>query len=227
MQIPGSIKHLQIDKTRSRTTVVVAVATVITVFCLVSTKALLSQAAYQRRVVNAKHAADKQLEANVVAANTLVTQYNQVFEGSSPTNVIGGQNDKSPNAIPPNGNNARIVLNALPSKYDFPALITSISKLLAQDGISSGTISGSDQSAASSNTATIDPKPIPIQLTVSGSSSYANVRKVIADLERSIRPFDITSLSLSGGEKNMTFTLTMITYYQPAKSLDLTTTEIH
>lgn len=226
MQIPASIKRLQIDKARSRTTAVVAVATVITVFCLISTKALIAQAAYQRRVVNAKQAADKQLEANVVAARALVAHYNQVFEGSNPTNVIGGKNDKSSGAVPPNGDNARIILDALPSKYDFPALITSVSKVLATAGIVGASISGSDQSATTSNLATTDPKPIPIQLSVSGSSSYANISRVIADFERSIRPFDVTSLSLSGGQGSMTFSLTMTTYYQPPKSLDLTTREI-
>lgn len=227
MRMPGSVKHLQINKARSRASVVVAVATVVTIFSLVSTKSLLSQAAFQRRVINAKHAADKQLETNVKNAQQLVNQYNQVFEGSNPTNIIGGQNDKSNTATPPNGDNARIILDALPSKYDFPALITSLSKIISHDGITGASISGSDQTATVDSKASTSPKPVPIQITITGTATYPAVKTLINDLERSIRPFDITNLQLNGGESRMTVTLAMTTYFQPAKSLDLTTEEIH
>jgi hypothetical protein len=227
MQVPGSVKHMQIDKARSNASIVVAIATIVTVFCLVSTKSLFSQAAYQKRVVNAKQATDKTLQANVVAANTLVNQYNQVFEGTNPTNIIGGKNDKSTNAVPPNGDNARIVLDALPSKYDYPALVTSVSNILNNDGVVSQGISGTDDSTSISNSPTQAPSPQPIQLVLSGNTSYPGVETVINDLERSIRPFDITNFQISGKSDDLSFTLTATTYYQSAKSLGTTTKEVH
>ncbi len=223
----ASVKHLEIDKARSNATAVIAVATVVVVFCLMSTKALLSQAAYQRRVVNARHAGLHQLQANLNAANQLVTQYTQVFEGTNPTNVIGGANDKSATATPPNGDNARIVLDALPSKYDFPALLTSVNYLLSKNNIHSATISGTDDSATTSNQASNNPQPVTISLTVSGTSSYGNVQNLINDFGRSIRPFDITGVQFSGSDSALSFNMTVNTYYQPAKSLDLTTQEVH
>lgn len=222
-----SVKHFQIEKGRSRTTVIVAVAVAVTIFSLVSIKSLLSQGAYQRRVINAKHAADTQLENNVTAAKSLINNYNQVFEGASATNFIGGQNDKSTSAVPPNGDNARLVLDALPSSYDYPALITSVSKILTQDSVAEANISGVDQSGTQNSTATPDPQPVAMQLMVSGQASYTNVKQVINDFERSIRPFDITSLELSGSESSMNFNMSLTTYFQPPKSLDYTTKEIH
>ena len=225
-KLPVANKHVQIDRTQSTMLAIIIAASVVTIFCLMSAKALLSQAAYQRRVTNANHAAVKQLQANVTAAKELVTQYNQVFEGTNPSNIIGGKNDKSANAVPPNGDNARIVLDALPSKYDFPALLTSVTKLLVNNGISTAQVTGTDESASINNDASANPKPVQMQLIISGTGSYQSVQNFIKDLERSIRPFDVVSLQISGPQDNLSFSLTVNTYYQPAKTLNIVTKEI-
>ncbi|MGA3150689.1 MAG: hypothetical protein ABSD10_03725 [Candidatus Saccharimonadales bacterium] len=222
-----SSKYKQINKAQSAMLATVTIASVVIIFCLMSAKALLSQAAYQRNVINANHVAVKQLQTNVSAAKQLVNQYNSVFEGSSTTNVIGGKNDTSANAVPPNGDNGRIVLDALPSNYDFPALLSSVSKILSNDGVANSSVGGTDQSATIDNNPTANPQPIQIQLTVAGTSSYSGVQSFIKDLERSIRPFDVTALQLSGPQGQLTFTLTVNSYFQPAKSLSLTTKVIH
>jgi hypothetical protein len=226
IKLPTSTKHTQINKAQSTMFVTITVASVVTIFCLVSAKALLSQAAYQRNVVNANHVAVKQLQTNVTAAKQLDTQYNSVFEAGT-TNIIGGKNDSSSNAVPPNGDNARIVLDALPSRYDFPALVSSLSKILNADGISSQSVTGTDQSATVGSDAASSPQPVQIQLTVAGTASYSTVQSFIKDLERSIRPFDVTNLQLAGPQNQIIFSLTVNTYYQPAKSLSITTKEIH
>lgn len=219
-------KHVQIDKSQSTMMAIIIAASVVTIFCLVSSKALLSHAAYQRKVVNANHAAVKQLQSNVTAANQLVQQYTKVFEGASPQNIIGGQNDTSPTAQPPNGDNARVVLDALPSTYDFPALLSSVSKILAGDSIANQQVSGTDDSASINNSSTTSPTPQPIQLNISGTGTYISVQAFITDLERSIRPFDVTSVQLSGPQNQLNFSITVTTYFQPAKSLTYTTKEI-
>jgi len=222
-----SSKYKQINKAQSAMLATVTIASVVIIFCLMSAKALLSQAAYQRNVINANHVAVKQLQTNVSAAKQLVNQYNSVFEGSSTTNVIGGKNDTSANAVPPNGDNGRIVLDALPSNYDFPALLSSVSKILSNDGVANSSVGGTDQTATIDNNPPANPQPIQIQLTVAGTSSYSGVQSFIKDLERSIRPFDVTALQLSGPQGQLTFTLTVNSYFQPAKSLSLTTKVIH
>ena len=91
IQLTGKTR-LEIDKDQSTMILVIAVATIVTVFCLVSTKALFSQAAYQRRVVNARHSAENQLKTNIQNATTLADQYKNVFEGTAALNAIGGKN---------------------------------------------------------------------------------------------------------------------------------------
>ena len=218
-------KRLKPTKSESRLVVAVAVATVITVFSLVSAKTLLGQAAYNKRVLDARHDALKQLTANIEAAKTLVGQF-QIFQTGNPTNIIGGKNSTDPNLQPPDGDNARLVLDALPSKYDFPALISSIAKILNLNNIQNQAVTGKDESGSVKSEPAASPEATTITLTVNGTSNYNAVKNLINDFERSTRPFDITKMEIKGPESNMTVTLTMNTYFQPALSLTLSTKEI-
>jgi hypothetical protein len=226
MKLQITSKHIQINKAQKTMLVVTVAATVITVFSVIISRTLLAQARFQSHVISARHEATKQLKENVEAARTLASQYNQVFEGSSPTNVIGGVNDPSPEAVPPNGDNGRLVLNALPTAYDYPALLTSVSKLLAQDGIGTPSIGGSDQSSTVDNSPSPNPKVLNIDLSVSGTATYNGVQSLIKDFGRSIRPYDITKLSLNGSESSMSVSINLTTYYQQAKTLKLKTKEV-
>jgi len=225
IQLTGKTR-LQITRDQSTMILIIAIATVVTVFCLVSTKALLSQASYQRRVINARHSATQQLQANIQNATTLTTQYNNVFEGSSATNVLGGKNTTDPSAQPPDGDNGRIVLDALPTTYDFPALLTSMSKLFANDNIGSPSIGGTDSTTTTSSQSSSNPQPVGISLAIAGTGNYRNVQNLVKDLERSIRPFDITKLTLSGNESTMSISMQVNTYYQSAKAINATSKEI-
>ncbi|HSX18189.1 MAG TPA: hypothetical protein VLE51_02460 [Candidatus Saccharimonadales bacterium] len=225
MKIPGSAKHIQIDKIQSKTVAVVAAATFVTIFCLLSSKALLSQAAFQRRVLHARRLTINQINKNINNADALVTQYG-VFEDASAENIIGGTNTTDANALPPNGDNARIILDALPSRYDYPALLSSVAGILNSHAMTNQSITGNDSSDTTISVSAANPQLVNIPLEVSGVSNYANAQAVIKDFERSIRPFDITKLELNGSDSNMTATLTMATYYQPAKSVTLENKEV-
>lgn len=220
--------HLDLKNQDTRTLGTVAAAVFISIFCLTATKVLISNGSYKRQVISARHQAIDQVKQNISSAQSLINQFS-VFEGDNPKNIIGGKNTTDTDAIPPDGNNSRIVLDALPSSYDFPALITSMAKILHDSQLTNPLIGGSDTSATdtAANPAPTQAQPVPIPLTVSGQGQYKNVQNLIRDLERSIRPFDITNLSLVGSASNFTFTATMNTYYQPPKTLTITTKEIH
>lgn len=222
-----SAKSIQITKDQSQLLVIVVVATLTSVFCLVSAKALVSKSIYQAKVISARHKSADQINANIKNANTLVNQYKNVFIGDSSENIIGGKNDiNNPYAIPPNGDNGRIVIDALPTSYDFPALLTSLQKMMNNDSLGGQSIGGSDQLISSNSQPSGSPQPVPIELTLSGNGSYANTLKFIKDLERSIRPFDITKLSISGTESSLVADMNVTTYYQPGKTVNITSKEI-
>jgi hypothetical protein len=215
-----SVKHLQIDKNQSNMLVVIAVATVIVVFGLFGAKALIVKGLYQRRALHARRQVVDQLKDNVKAANDLFSQY-KVFASQDP-NVLGG--DVGGDAVL-DGDNPRIVLDALPSKYDAPALATSVEKILTDQNITIGSLTITDDPAANPDKAESGPQAKPITFSFSGSSTYQGMTKLLQIFEHSIRPFDITSLQISGTDKNLHLTAAVTTYYQPAKSLDLSPTK--
>lgn len=218
IKLPLSQKHLQVDKANARMLLAVAGASFITVFSLIAGKALLGQSAYQNRVISGKSNAEKQLKANANAVNQLVSSY-QTFV-SAKTNIIGGL---SAGTGEKDGDNAKIILDALPSKYDFPALTTSLEKLLNDKNFKIEGISGTDDEIAQAdNGASANPQPleIPFQVTISGN--YTSVQNLIAIFEHSIRPITIKSLSITGDENNMRIGISAKTYYQPEKSLKIT-----
>lgn len=225
MKVKISEKHLAIDKAQSSIITAIAVATIVTVFSLMSSKALISKAAYQSKVISARQKSADQLDKNVKDAQSFLNQYTTVFDGNSPTNIIGGKNTKSADARPPDGSNPRIVLDALPTSYDFPALVTSVASILSGDGIAAPSIVGLDSSVSTNSQPSANPQPGQIPLSVSGTTTYSGAEKLIKDFERSIRPFDVTKISISGNGA-INFSLDMNTYYQPAKTLTITDKEV-
>jgi len=214
-------KSVQLGKDQSRLLLTVVIGTFITIFCLVGAKSMAGKLFYQGRVISARHKSVQQMKNDIKNANTLAAQYKGVFIGNDSQNIIGGKNDANPYAVPPNGDNGRIVVDALPVSYDFPALLTSLQKIMNNDSLGSQSIGGTDQSNSADNQASGTPKPVNIDLTVSAAGSYANAERFIKDLERSIRPFDITSLSLSGNEASLVVNLNVTTYYQAAKTVNI------
>jgi hypothetical protein len=217
---------VKMDNEQKRTMLTIGIAIAVTIFCLTATKVLLTNGSYKRHVISARHQAIGQLKANLANSKALIDQY-RIFESKdNPSNIIGGKNTSDQAALPPNGNNSRIVLDALPSSYDFPALVTSASKILTDSGMSSPTLGGSDQSDTVSTTTAATTQPVTIPLTISGTGTYSSVQALIKDLERSIRPFDINRLQLQGTAASFSMAATMNTYYQPPKSLTITYQEV-
>jgi hypothetical protein len=181
-----STKRLQINKASATMVLPLTIASFITVFSLVATRALLSQRSYQSRVISEKEKAKKQLKENIVEVEKLRAQYKGFAD--APTNVLGGD---PRGAGEKDGDNARIVLDALPSKYDFPALATSLEKLLTNGGYKIESIAGSDD-----------------------------------ELNQQTNAFTLQTMGLDGAENDLKLSITANTYYQPSKSLNITTKEV-
>ncbi len=214
-----STKRLAIDKANATIVIAVAVATFIVIFCLVASKALYSQMRYQSKVSSQKETALKTLQENLQTADQLTTSYKAFADQS--VNVLGGnpQGDADKD-----GDNPRIILDALPSQYDFPALTTSIEKLLNDHGFSITSISGSDEEATqASKDSSVDPAPVEMPFTVEITTGDQRGRDLMELFERSIRPMQVDKLSLESQNGQLKLTVTAKSYYQPAKSLNVRT----
>ena len=216
-----SVKHLQIDKNQSTILAVVAAAVVLTIFCLFGAKALISKGLYQRRVLSAQHKVVSQLKANISAANTLFTQYSSAFAGQDP-NFLGGSLNGTGNL---DGDNPRLTLDALPSTYDAPALASSLEKIITGRSLTINSITVTDSPSAYPDQPQAQPKPQPVTFQFEATGTYQQAQQLLQDFERSIRPFDLNSLQVSGTDQTMQLTVGMTTYYQPARSLNLQATQ--
>lgn len=213
----SSQKHTQINKANTIMIAVVAACSVVVVFSLVASKALLSQRAYQSRVIEKKEKARDQLKDNIEAADKLVTSYKS-FVGTS-SNVLGGNPQGTGEK---DGDNAKIILDALPSKYDFPALATSLEKLLTQNNIKIDSIGGIDEEVSqAANNSSSSPSPIDMPFEATITSNYGNIQNIMKVLEKSIRPIHINKLSFTGNDGELTLVITAKTYFQPERNLDM------
>lgn len=209
-------KRVQIDKANVVVVAAVSVAAFFTFFSLVAVKSLWSQRSYQAKVIEKREKARDQLKANKTAADKLTDSYKQFV--SEPVNVIGGNPTGNGER---DGDNARIILDALPSKYDFPALATSLEKLAKGQNLTIQSITGTDDELNQSGTAdNPTPQAVEMPFKVAVSGSYANTQQLVSVFERSIRPFYINELLITAnGDGNVSVAIDAKTFYQPEKSL--------
>lgn len=210
-------KRLQISKANMFIVVVVSIASFVSVFALTASKALYDQQRYQDKVITIKEEAKRTLDDNLKARDTLVEQYQSfALQG---VNIIGGyidgQNDRD-------GDNPQLILDSLPSKYDYPALITSIEKMLSSvEGITIKGISGVDDSLQQSDEGSSEPTAVEVPFSIDVQGKKVATEEVLSRLQRSIRPMHISAVSISGNEESLNTSLTSKSYYQPEKVLTI------
>lgn len=223
MAVKISAKRLAIDKANSTVLIAIGIACFIVVLCTVAGKSLISQMNYQSKVIGQKEKTLKQLKSNEKAVDQLKVSYQEF--ASARENVLGGNASGTADR---DGENSRIVLDALPSKYDFPALTTSLEKLLTGNGYSIESISGTDdevaQASAESSGVNSQPVEMPFSATVKASNS--NTKQLLGLFERSIRPMQISKIILKGETDGIKVTIDGKTYFQPQKKFDVKTEKV-
>ena len=218
--LDDSLKRIAISKASAQTLIIISVASFVTIFCLVASWSIWKQISYQSRVISTAQSAKQALNNDITAAGDLIHSYEK-FDNQQ-TNVIGGQINGNSNASD-NGSNAKIILDALPSTYDFPALTTSVEKILNAGNFTITGITGTDeQLAQQGNTVSQNPQPVGIPFGFSvNNTNYPAIETLIGVLQLSIRPIQIDTLNITGGGNQMNFDVSAHTFYQPGKSLIL------
>lgn len=218
-----SSKRLQIDRANATMIIFIAAAVFVLIFSIVAVKALWSQRGYQARVIKSKEEARDQLKKNIDTVGKLAQSYQQFV--TAPENVLGGS---STGGGEKDGDNAKIVLDALPSKYDYPALTSSVEKILTDKGFKINSITGTDDEANQTNKDE-NQKPEKVEMPVSFSvtGSYRSIQDLVPVFELSIRPFLLKKITLSAQDKDkLDLKMDLSTYYQPKKNLQITTKEV-
>ena len=208
-----SVKRVLIDKANRSMYVAITIASVLLMFTLVSMRSLYKVSVHRQNVIKEKKLASDTLAKNDIEVGKLITAFKSFEE--TPESLMGTAEK-----------NSKIVLDALPPEYDFPALATSLEKILTDGGYNITSINGIDNEVGEADDDTSDPQPIEVPFTIGVSGPYDKIKNLPADLERSIRPIHILSIDLSGSASDAVLTLTAKTYYQPAKNLDSRSKEV-
>jgi Tfp pilus assembly protein PilO len=190
-----------VDKGNRAMFVSVITASIALSVSIVLFRTFSDQRAYNSRVIEAKEKARNTLIKNEKAAKKLSQDFVEL--------------EKNPLA------NSKLALNALPTKYDFPAVAASIEKIVLDGGYKLESFRGSDSVKDVQESSSPEPKEISFQVEISGN--YEAIKKFTDDLLRSIRPFRIDKMEISGVDNKMKANYKITTYYQPPVVLEFPT----
>lgn len=209
-RLTGVKKRQQIESASRTMFIWVAVASVAVSVCVVVAQFFLQKLIYNQRIINAKIEASDTLSKNLTNAQQLKEEVDALVGNQDLSSVKTNQDDP----------NTKSVLDALPSQADSTALATSLQQAILNRSsvvIESITVPPETVSTEQSGAAEAV-KPIEQKFSITVSGSYDKIATMITDLERTIRPMKILSLSLNGSDADMRVTLEAATYYQPAKT---------
>lgn len=215
-------KKVLINKANQSMVLSIALAGFFVTFAIIAGRALWVQRSYQAKVITEKEKAVTQLEENIDAVSDLRQSY-AAFTGTS-DNIIGG----NPGALGDrDGDNAKIILDALPSKYDFPAFVSSIEKIMSLKRFPLDSIGGQDDSVNQTSNRGDAPIEIPFQMGTEVANN-GKIQEFFQTLESSIRPIKVSKVSIGGTESGGSAVLQVeaVSYYQAAKGLTIDMKEI-
>ena len=202
-----SEKRSKIEKSNKNVVIAISLAVAVLIFTIFAAQTLIKQVQYNNKVLGLRNKAVNQLEDNIQQANQLAVSF--VAFDSAQESIIGNST-----------RNSTVILNALPSKYDLPALVTSLENVINLSGASIESITGTDDEA-SAEQSSLNPQPKEIPFTISAKGNYGAIQNLIRNLERSTRPIKVTEVTFKGSDNDLQATITAVTYYQPVKKLDL------
>lgn len=213
-----SALHDIISKDSTRTLIIVSVTVFIAIFCMIAAKTLVSQIFYQNKVVSEKKSALKVVEDNGGSSQELALTY--VSFATENPNVLGGSRDGKG---PKDGDNAKLVLDSLPDELDYPALSSSIEKILLDGGYGIQSLGGGDaqELLVSDDEGSPTSLPVEIEYPLKVEATPQTALSLLQTLEASIRPFDITTLKIEASSNNLELTIGMKTYYQSSSGLQV------
>lgn len=116
------------------------------------------------------------------------------------------------------------VLDALPASSNATALGSSLQKklLAGVPGVAIESINIEPVTGADVQSDTNSPSNIKFSFSVSiANTAYSGLQELLQRIEKSIRPFNITNLTVEGQSSKVTMMAEGVSYYQPAQSLEL------
>lgn len=196
-----SPKRLGIKRANTVIFGAVATAAVVVVVSAVLLNFLWDLRGFNNRVIAERTVARDTLDANLENIEKLETSFLALEQGEI---------------------NSQVVLDALPSRYDYPALATSVDKQVEEDGLVLNNIQGDDL-IADAVESDIMPEAVQMPFSINLQGDYEGMVTFIQNLEKTIRPMSIDAIELNGTDDELRAQIRMHTYYQPSVSIEVET----
>lgn len=195
--------------------VVVGIAIVLTIF-------LVQRIWFGERVINEKMKTASTLDKNIATVTSLKDN----------VRVLNTNEDLKSTRLNDSDQAIQSILDALPADANSTAMASSLqTKLLSGvpgitiESLKVQPVSGVEISSANTTTTdSSDPNSHTIGFSFSVSAANSNqdaLRQVLVRIEKSIRPFNITSISVESQGSRVVLTATGVGYYEPAQSVGL------
>ncbi len=203
-------KHVKIKNSSKIVYITIMVSAIVIAFSLAILNSLYGQWRFNERLHAEKERVLDKLETNLANAKSLKSSFASLEAAGE---IIPGQNGRP---------NSTVILDALPSRYDYPALATAMDVLAEESGVILDSFDGEDAETQAEVSA-VEPRPIEIEYTMSVTGSYDQINQFMQNIERSIRPISLSDVALSGKTTELRGAFSMITYYQPTVDLNVIT----
>jgi hypothetical protein len=213
-------KRQLISKANQNMFIAIALVSIVLGFSIVGSIFLFQEMAFNTKVISEKNATIKVLESN----NKAFPQLEQKIKALS-------NDDNLEKAMLGDDSDAlRVIPDALPVTADNQAALgASLSDVLLNvDGIIIESIRIGQGSSYSSSTSSSSSKKgvSAIEFSVAVSGSADNIKKIIENLEKSIRTIDITTAKFTYGGKNLTLSIMGTAYYSYEVTSELKEKEV-
>lgn len=214
-QLTGLKKRQQIASANKLIFLWVIGAAVALSICGVAVQFLFRQAAFNQKIITEKAKTQTTLAHNITNAKELKTKVQNLLADTNLAKVKASPDDTA----------LKVVLDALPTSDDKSALASSLQQqILPKSGSVLTALTTISQSGSITDpTAAVAPTggAQTSSFDFGTTGSYDQVKNMLLDLERTIRPMNITTLSLQGSDNALTTTVQGITYYLPERTVEL------
>lgn len=212
--ITGVKKRQQIQQANKIVFIWVAIAAVAITVALVLAQFMMKQFFFNTKVIAAQVKTNDTLVKNIEVYEPLKTDVSKLVANQDLARLRVQDTDSA----------LQVIIDAMPTEDEPIALIASLQQVvLAKSG---ALISDVSLQQAAPGAETIDPTTLsgvqPVIFSVKASGSYDSIKKLMQDMQNSIRPISVTGLKVSGSNSNMSVEITASTFYAPPRTVEMT-----
>jgi hypothetical protein len=212
-KLTGLKKRQQIEVAGRTMFMWVAIAAIAVSFCLATGQYLFSKWDYNNKIISKKNTAAQTLANNITNAAKLKEEVDNLTANQDLASIKTNPSDP----------NTKSVLDALPTAFDPAALATSLQQVvLSRSGVSVESISvPPDVDTAAGEVTEVTPGPQEIKFSFTATGNYDKIKSLMIDLNRTVRPIKLVTMTLNGSDNNLRAAFEYVTYYQSAQSIKL------